>query len=1086
MRKAKYIFLITLLFSISGLLKAQGTEGPMDPILNDEGGRNNPIWSALPDMQYGSTRDFIPVSPRAASLGVFGQIPVGNYTGTAEVNVPLYVIMYKELSVPISLNYHASGVKPDLFPGPVGLGWALQCGGVITRVVRGTPDYGPPPVNESAGSGEITMVEDPRGNQNWSSESFLKEYIINDYLVDGKSNPDEFYFNINGHSGRFYIDHTDTFRIQSTSGEVFFINQITKGGLSGEFARLPQTIKRASWERDYDPYVQFERIISGFEMIDTKGIKYVFGKSINAIEFSRPGFNGYIDNYSPDNYIQPMSWFLISIESPNGYKIDFTYEKETYITKNRFTDYGKMIINGTSKSLTGARTVDGLKANMINGCYLKEITFPLGKISFQNSIASEQLDYDDKSIFYPHNSIKVGNPDTYMDDGANTDYYTRFEDYNDVHRANTKKLYGKAFSVEDTDSVVVRNRFIPHKVDGFEVFDANGQRIKKIEFKYTKDKEIRLKLLTVDLYGKTNDEKQQYSFEYNKRKMSFYLRVAGDHYGFDNSNFLLDPNFENTIKNNPDIFSSLKRPDPSLCSSEMLEKIIYPTKGYTLLEYEAHEYGSQYKTWPFRVEANTNGNQLTGGPRIKRVLNYDSDGTKLKEKIYHYKKNYLAGGTTSSGVLAYVPKYSEKYKTVILKKSTTAPQQFSIGEFFRASSNPIYPMMSIRGNHVTYSEVTVEEPGNGYTVYKYKNYDNGYADKPLITQASTIVTASDIPVDYTKNDEGISMKIERGQIISQEVFDQNKKRKNKTEYLYNDNPNRFNENVRKIELLRNGIDFSDQQRSYRINAGVIYTYFPYLREKRDTIFLHDKKLITHQTFTYDNQYRFIRSVKTKDSYDKEVQSTVAYPHNQATANNIYKKMTNKYMLNYPVEKILYNDNSLISKTSFIFAENLSSLPNSILPHQQKVQYGNAPAFIESTITKYDKYNNPVNIISKDNFSTCILWSYKGQYPVAEIKNASYAAVNTALSAIGISSIDALAQGNGDSRLHELRNQDTLKDAYITIYKYEPLIGVTEVTGPTGITSIYEYDPLGRLKETYLMEEGVKKNIQSYEYHYQNQ
>lgn len=80
-------------------------------------------FNPAPTAAFGTSKDFSPASPQAGGLGLFGQVPVSNFTGTAEINIPLYEVKYKELSVPIGINYHAAGVKPDLLPGPVGLGW---------------------------------------------------------------------------------------------------------------------------------------------------------------------------------------------------------------------------------------------------------------------------------------------------------------------------------------------------------------------------------------------------------------------------------------------------------------------------------------------------------------------------------------------------------------------------------------------------------------------------------------------------------------------------------------------------------------------------------------------------------------------------------------------------------------------------------------------------------------------------------------------------------------------------------------------------------------------------------------------------
>lgn len=82
-------------------------------------------------------------SATAASLGKFGDIPVSLYTGTPNISIPLHEVNSRSLSIPLSMSYHASGIKVEEIAGWVGLGWALDTGGVITRTIRGIPDEFP-------------------------------------------------------------------------------------------------------------------------------------------------------------------------------------------------------------------------------------------------------------------------------------------------------------------------------------------------------------------------------------------------------------------------------------------------------------------------------------------------------------------------------------------------------------------------------------------------------------------------------------------------------------------------------------------------------------------------------------------------------------------------------------------------------------------------------------------------------------------------------------------------------------------------------------------------------------------------------
>jgi YD repeat-containing protein len=61
-------------------------------------------------------------------------------TGTLKVGIPIYEIKVNDISVPISINYSALGLKANQKAGPVGMGWELSAGGKITTVVNGLPD----------------------------------------------------------------------------------------------------------------------------------------------------------------------------------------------------------------------------------------------------------------------------------------------------------------------------------------------------------------------------------------------------------------------------------------------------------------------------------------------------------------------------------------------------------------------------------------------------------------------------------------------------------------------------------------------------------------------------------------------------------------------------------------------------------------------------------------------------------------------------------------------------------------------------------------------------------------------------------
>ncbi|MDO7875131.1 RHS repeat domain-containing protein [Hymenobacter sp. ASUV-10] len=85
-------------------------------------------------------RRMVPPSPEATQIGVFGNVTPDLNSGAVQLNVPLPAAKGRQLTLPLSLNYHYTGLQVSELPSWVGLGWTLSCGGVITRSVQGLPD----------------------------------------------------------------------------------------------------------------------------------------------------------------------------------------------------------------------------------------------------------------------------------------------------------------------------------------------------------------------------------------------------------------------------------------------------------------------------------------------------------------------------------------------------------------------------------------------------------------------------------------------------------------------------------------------------------------------------------------------------------------------------------------------------------------------------------------------------------------------------------------------------------------------------------------------------------------------------------
>ena len=80
-------------------------------------------------------------SPESHALMQYSDIPVSLYTGIPDISIPIYTINVGNFSLPISLRYHASGIKVAQEASRVGLGWSLHAGGCISRTIQERDDF---------------------------------------------------------------------------------------------------------------------------------------------------------------------------------------------------------------------------------------------------------------------------------------------------------------------------------------------------------------------------------------------------------------------------------------------------------------------------------------------------------------------------------------------------------------------------------------------------------------------------------------------------------------------------------------------------------------------------------------------------------------------------------------------------------------------------------------------------------------------------------------------------------------------------------------------------------------------------------
>ncbi len=295
-------------------------------------------------------QDIIPPSPEAGSLLKYANTPVNLYTGTPEINLPLVEVKGRKITVPVSISYHASGIKVQDIAGSVGLGWTLNAGGVITRTVRGLPD-------ESA---EGYCGANQRGNELNQVDplNYTPQYLhaVGTDIWDGE--PDIFYFNVQGKTGRFVLN------------------------AEGEPILFPyQDIK-------IKPGIGPQAGGGSWEIITEDGTTFFFGLDGNSKEETEYTTRKLDGSQKTQSHIS--SWYLSKIKTPNNEEtVSFSYKigADVSYTYYRKVEIKELSMEGDCDGGLGTELKD-LNTNITVKAskYLEQIITANGKVSFSYGV----------------------------------------------------------------------------------------------------------------------------------------------------------------------------------------------------------------------------------------------------------------------------------------------------------------------------------------------------------------------------------------------------------------------------------------------------------------------------------------------------------------------------------------------------------------------------------------------------------------------------------------------------------------------------------------------------------------------------
>lgn len=286
-----------------------------------------------PNANHQSIRNIVPPNPDAAALGKYGDIPVSLYTGTPNINIPLYTIN-RAVNVPISLSYHASGVKVDEISSMVGLGWVLDAGGVITRTVHGIPDDLTGGLQTTDGR---TKFNQYRLNQMNTSDKQAYENGVANGAYD--TEPDEYYYNFLGRTGKLVFDENGG--VLLSRHEKLIVSKQT----------------------------------SGFTITDESGTKYYFTEK----ETTKPTTYCFDKNIS---FTAESAWYLSTIEPLNAKSINFSYISRENITYTQGVNQTNRYYVSADQNCTDDIQTPCKSVYRASIKQLEKISFDLGEVLF--------------------------------------------------------------------------------------------------------------------------------------------------------------------------------------------------------------------------------------------------------------------------------------------------------------------------------------------------------------------------------------------------------------------------------------------------------------------------------------------------------------------------------------------------------------------------------------------------------------------------------------------------------------------------------------------------------------------------------
>lgn len=554
------------------------------------------------------------------------------------------------------------------------------------------------------------------------------------------------------------------------------------------------------------------------------------------------------------------------------------------------------------------------------------------------------------------------------------------------------------------------------------------------------------------------------------------------------------------------IFSELRDTNPDMANTGMLKKITYPTGGYSIFEYEAHDYAKRaYRNTQSVREKIVSEYGYAGGARIKKITNSTGEYT---EYDYVDDNGNCSGTYNSLGNFGYYYNYH-------------IGNRYYWGHYLQSSS--ISAISTISEPTVTYSQVTetkrgVNTGGLNSCTYYFSNRDSIRDELPY-TDGANIFNSNLTSLNTFFNSLYMysSNARDRGLLLRKEYYGPTGLIKDET-FVYNTKGSQMSKVVMGV-----GINYGNPPHVVSANSYYIYTHDNSLVKKITTEWDGNKDVTQvctyHRGAVNNSRPHNMVTIKTITAPDSTIVRTtythpIDYTINSSVSHpfaNALREMTNRNMISNIVEESVYKgkDNilSLTQSTLNHYVYNTDKCQYPILrgiyktaitepvrpysPYNPRTTLatflsGDTPFYKELSFDLYNYKGRLLQVTDKNGLKKSFIWGYAQQKIIATVIGGEYSSFSNSWGGsdgINIMYNYGLSLTPSESyynAINSLRNS-----CHVTSYKYNPLYGVTSITDPLGVTTFYDYYPTGELKNKYQLDSnGGKEVLNAYQYNYQ--